>query len=442
MTDGNERLAELDALGRQVADAVVKHDEIRLISHNDADGISAAGIMCNALYRRGILFHTTIVSQFDESTLELIQKTKTSDCAVILCDMGSGQAEVTSRLENAIIIDHHKPTGELECSHFNPHLVGINGSSLLSASGGAYMVARQMGDNTDLAGLALVGATGDKQVMESANRLILDEALENNVVTLRKGLLMGDAIISELLEYSIDPYLDITGDRDKIKEFIDQTGFDGRLRDMSGDELRRFVSIIVLKLARQGSTSVVGSLVGNILTLNCEVIPNVYDFVDVLNAAGKSDMAGIGLAVCMRDEGAVDWAMGVTRENQRIVIDSIRKAESKVRDAGNFRYVVLDNQGGTGLIAGTLIRYRYPDKPFIAFNEVEDMVKVSGRGTRELVDAGLDLAFAMKQAAESVDGRGGGHDVASGASIPKGSVEDFIKVVDSVIGEQLGRDAG
>ncbi|MCX9014774.1 MAG: DHHA1 domain-containing protein [Candidatus Methanoperedens sp.] len=102
---------------------------------------------------------------------------------------------------------------------------------------------------------------------------------------------------------------------------------------------------------------------------------------------------------------------------------------------------MLDDVGGMGIIAGIMTRYRYTDKPFIAFNEVEDMVKVSGRGTRALVDAGLDLAFVMKQAAGSVGGRGGGHDVASGASIPKGSVEGFVQVADSVIGEQLGRDA-
>jgi single-stranded DNA-specific DHH superfamily exonuclease len=441
MIDGNERLDELEVLGRHVADAIVEYGEVRLISHNDADGLSAAGIMCNALYRRGILFHTTIVSQFNESTLELINKTKTPGCAVILCDMGSSQVELTSKVENAIIIDHHKPTGELEAPHFNPHLAGIDGASLLSASGGAYMVARQMGDNTDLAGLALVGATGDKQVMESANRFILDEALENNVVSVKKGLLMGDAPIGELLEYSIDPYLDITGDRDKIKEFLDETGFKGRLSGMPGDELRRLVSIIVLKLAKQGSSQAAGSLVGDALTLNCEVIPNVYDFVDVLNACGKSEKAGIGIDVCMRNKGAVDEAVAITRENQRVIIDSIRKAEQQVKSAQNFRYVVLDDVGGMGIIAGIMTRYRYTDKPFIAFNEVEDMVKVSGRGTRALVDAGLDLAFVMKQAAGSVGGRGGGHDVASGASIPKGSVEGFVQVADSVIGEQLGRDA-
>ena len=143
MTDEDESLVQLEKLGEQAASAILEFDTIRLISHNDADGLSAAGIMCTALHRRQILFHATIVSQFDHSIVEMIEKT--SQEAVILCDMGSGQAELSSNLKNAIIIDHHKPTGTLEHMHFNPHLVGINGSNQFSASCGAYMVARHMG---------------------------------------------------------------------------------------------------------------------------------------------------------------------------------------------------------------------------------------------------------------------------------------------------------
>lgn len=190
MNGGKEIPAELEALSKHVADAIIEHDVVRLISHNDADGLSAAGIMCNALYRRGILFQATIVSQFDQSTIELIEKT--SPGAVILCDMGSSQVELASRIKNAIIIDHHKPTGELTHVHFNPHLVGIDGSSQLCASCGAYMVARQMGENSDLAGIALAGAIGDKQALNGANKIILDEAVEKKAVTVKKGLRMGD----------------------------------------------------------------------------------------------------------------------------------------------------------------------------------------------------------------------------------------------------------
>jgi len=434
MSDGKGSLAELEALSKQVADAIIEHDTVRLISHNDADGLSAAGVMCNALYRRGILFHATIVSQFEQSTIDLIHKTP--DAAVILCDMGSGQVELTSKLKDAIIIDHHKPTGKLEHIHFNPHLVGIDGSSELCASCGAYMVARQMGENSDLAGLALAGAIGDKQAMKGGNRFILDEAIEKKVVTVKKGLRVGDEPVEELLEYGIDPYLDITGDKEKIQEFLEKMEVKGRLSELSEEQLTRFTSALILKLAKQGSMPAIDSLVGDCYTLNNEVIPNIYDLVNIMNACGK-EKAGLGLSVCLRDVSAVDEAKAITRDHQRGLIATIKKVQSQVKSAQNFRYVLLGDSGGTGIIAGTMTRYLYPDKPFITLNEVEGKIKISGRGTRKLVAAGLDLASAMREASASLGGMGGGHDVAAGATIPRGTAMKFIDIVDSIIGKQL-----
>ncbi|HEY4673248.1 MAG TPA: DHH family phosphoesterase, partial [Nitrososphaerales archaeon] len=79
----------------------------------------------------------------------------------------------------------------------------------------------------------------------------------------------------------------------------------------------------------------------------------------------------------------------------------------------------------------------YPDKPFITLNEVEDKIKVSARGTRKLVTAGLDLAAAMREASAQVGGSGGGHDIASGATIPRGTAMKFIDLVDSIVEKQL-----
>ncbi len=435
MTDVDKSLVELEALSKRVAEAISEHDTVRLISHNDADGLSAAGIMCNALYRKGIRFHTTIVSQFEQSTIELVEKT--SHGAVILCDMGSGQVELSSKIKDSIIIDHHKPTGDLQQLQFNPHLVGIDGSSELCASCCAYMIARQMGENTDLAGLALVGATGDKQVMKGGNKFILDEAVEKKAVTVKKGLRLGDDPVEELLEYSIDPYLDITGDKDKIKAFIEETGIKGEIKEFTEEKLVKFASIIALKLAKQRSLSVIDSLIGEIYILNNEVISNIYDFVNVLNACGNVEKAGTGLAVCMRDASAVDEALSIACEHQRAIVSTIKKAQAHIRSAQNLRYVLLEDSKGTGAIAGTMTRYLYHDKPFITLNEVEYKIKVSARGTRKLVEAGLDLAAAMREASASVGGVGGGHDVASGATIPKGTAMKFIDIVDSIIGKQL-----
>jgi single-stranded-DNA-specific exonuclease len=39
--------------------------------------------------------------------------------------------------------------------------------------------------------------------------------------------------------------------------------------------------------------------------------------------------------------------------------------------------------------------------------------------------------------AAEVDGAGGGHDIAAGATIPESAKEEFIKKLDAVIGKQL-----
>ena len=68
-----------------------------------------------------------------------------------------------------------------------------------------------------------------------------------------------------------------------------------------------------------------------------------------------------------------------------------------------------------------------------------ERVKVSGRMKRELVDKGVHLGEAMKQAALKVKGVGGGHDVAAGATIPKRRMKAFLDALDEEIGGQKER---
>jgi len=43
----------------------------------------------------------------------------------------------------------------------------------------------------------------------------------------------------------------------------------------------------------------------------------------------------------------------------------------------------------------------------------------------------------MSSAAGSVNGMGGGHDIAAGATIPKEAKSEFIRMLDTIIGTQL-----
>jgi single-stranded DNA-specific DHH superfamily exonuclease len=93
------------------------------------------------------------------------------------------------------------------------------------------------------------------------------------------------------------------------------------------------------------------------------------------------------------------------------------------------------------VVSGLGIRYLFPDLPLITLNHKDDMVKISARGNKPLVSKGLDLSIVLQKAAEAVGGAGGGHTIASGASIPPGTENKFLAMVDDMVGEQLHKEA-
>jgi single-stranded-DNA-specific exonuclease len=77
------------------------------------------------------------------------------------------------------------------------------------------------------------------------------------------------------------------------------------------------------------------------------------------------------------------------------------------------------------------------EKPVIAISRVENVARMSTRGSQYLISKGLDLASACRVAAESVGGNGGGHDIAAGATVPADREGDFLDALDRIIGEQF-----
>jgi nanoRNase/pAp phosphatase (c-di-AMP/oligoRNAs hydrolase) len=82
--------------------------------------------------------------------------------------------------------------------------------------------------------------------------------------------------------------------------------------------------------------------------------------------------------------------------------------------------------------------YLFPkDAPVLSLFPDGETLNVSARATDRLVEKGVDLAHAMSVAGGEVGGRGGGHPVASGASVPIEARETFLSRVDEIVGEQL-----
>ncbi|MDD1752417.1 MAG: DHH family phosphoesterase [Methanotrichaceae archaeon] len=425
-------MKRLEKAAEAIAKSILRCESLRVISHNDADGITSAGLICNALIREDIPFHATLLNRLDASVVDSIQS------PVIFCDMGSGKPELISHIrESCFVLDHHKPVGKLSCMHLNPHQFGIDGAFELSASGTVYSIVRQMGDNKDLAGLALVGAMGDRQGMIGANRTILEEAREAGAVDIKPGVKMArDGSLEDVFSESLEPLLDFTGNHEKAREFLSSLGLKGDIQDLAGEDLSRLSTALVLKLLVQGSMAA-DSIIGEVIRLKREVVENSLELVQLLNACGNRDLPGLGLALCLRDKSYLTEARKLAAEYEKHILREIKILHEEHKDLKNIRYLLMENMESGAVICGLGIRYLYTDRPLLTLNRKNEEVKISARGNKLLVANGLDLSLALRKAAEAVGGVGGGHNIASGASIPQGTEDKFLAIVDESVGEQL-----
>ena len=438
----------------KVTRSILNHEAARVVSHHDADGITAAGIVCHALMRLGKRFHATIISQLDHGFVERLNEERGDSSGgadgadedgmlTIFCDMGSGHPDVISEVVgDVVVIDHHTPVGDISCPHVNPHLVGIDGAFELSASGTAYAVANELSSaNVDLCGLAIAGAIGDKQLMTGANADILDDGMQNGIITVKKGIRIGDGDIADLLERNIEIYLDFTGDRVKVDGFLKEIGVSGRLGELADPELRKLATALTLRLLARSSPDVIETIIGDIYLLNREVIRNVDDFVSALHACSRLNETGLALSLCLRDQAGVHHATTASIDYQRALVKDMQLARPGIMHKDYIKYIRLHDAEATGIIASTVTRFLHPDNPCIVLNESDDRIKISARGTKSLIARGLDLAEVLRVAAEAAGGRGGGHNIASGAAIPKvdDAADTFLATADSLVGKQLGQ---
>ena len=421
---------------RRAKELIEKHEFVRIYTHYDPDGISAGAIMAMALLRMGKRFHLRFLRGLNDPL------DYDPDDLVVLEDMGSGYPDVVSEIDaDVIVIDHHRPVGRItpkrEFVHVNPHLAGMDGTYELSASGTAYFVAKELGNNDDLVGIAVIGLIGDKQKLVGGNAMLVNEGVSAGYLEVRRGLNLHSGKIRDVLMYSLEPYLDFYGKEEELEEFLSKVGVDGdrNIEDLSEVELHRLADAIVLRLLKQGAyVGVVEDVIGRRIVLKRELLSNAVMLTDIVNACGRLSACSVGLAVCMRDGRYLEKAKEIWMDYTKDLLEELSKRRGEVREGECIRYIVMENAPATGPIATIFSRYLFSDRPFVSINVKNGRAKVSARGNDALR---VDLAEVMRKAAEKVGGRGGGHRVAAGANIDAERVEEFIKEVDRLCCAQM-----
>ncbi|EMA42493.1 single-stranded-DNA-specific exonuclease RecJ [Halococcus saccharolyticus] len=472
---------ELADDARACADALVGADEVLVASHIDADGLTSAAVAARALERAEIPFEVVFEKQLDADAIAEIAATEFE--TVLFTDFGSGQLDHIAEHEAAgaftpVIADHHQPADADTEFHLNPLLVGLDGSSELSGAGTTYVLARALAEcdgdtsggktteNRDLAGLAVVGAVGDMQASDGeltgANTEIVAEGCAADVVNEATDLaLYGKQTrpLPKLLEYATDVRIPgISGSERGAREFLTGLGLDledeggwRRWVDLTADERQAVASGLVQRAVERGvPAGRIDELVGTTYTLSDEPagteLRDASEFSTLLNATARYDRADVGLAVCLgdRDEALARARRLLSnhRRNLATGLDWVKQtgvtSEDYLQwfDAGDeIRETIVGIVAGMALGADAT----RSDKPIVAFaakNDVES--KVSARGSHRLVREGLDLSAVMGEAARALDGDGGGHDVAAGATIPTEEKEAFVERADAIVADQLG----
>jgi hypothetical protein len=395
----------LDTAAETVAEQIQRKEFIEVFAHNDADGIAAASILCHAMLRLSIRFRLRV-------RREITARDLAGDDSYLLCDLGAGMNDLP---HDAMVVDHHLPEFDGEF-HVNPRLASIDGDRDLSAAGTAYLVARKMGDNRDLAGLVIPGILGDGQEMTGKNLEIFNEAITNGIIVPDRGLTLPGRDMTERFSTAINPYLEgISGTEELVSTLISEASGENGLR------LDNLLSQVVITAASGTTFAGLSAIYGDTYHLQREVIEDAHALTAVIDACGKAGRGDLGASLCLRSSYDIDRAWEIARKHRVGVIDAIRTAHPAEGAPGVFEVKDLTLASD---VADVFARDRVNAQPVLVFVRDGKSCHISAR-----CPAGVEkeLGPLLQRLALANSGHGGGHYRRAGATIPCDQIGAFTK---------------
>jgi RecJ-like exonuclease len=486
----------LENRAAELARLIEKKNFVKIVTHIDADGITAGSIASVVLERKGIPHKVEFLKQLDIAAIERLKGE--GNPLVWFTDLGSGMLEHLSGLE-CVICDHvpsvrtgRKPPSlkreqitdilafseaytsnttdddRLQPLQLNPHSFGRDGSYDMSGAGAAYLVGKAMSpDNRDLAALAIVGAVGDIQAarerrVTGTNREILKDGIDAGVLNALTDICFfgrETRPVYKLLQYSSDIILPgLSNHEGNSVAFIEKLGIEQKdgekwlsWTQFTLDDRRKIVSELAKLLIEKGfGHDAALKLIGEVYELPQEKenteLRDAKEFSTLLNSCGRYKNAYVGYRVCVGDRGEyLDKALGLLRGHRQTLVNCLKT----VKESGLvIREKLQYFDGGdripesvVGIVANMVLSQNEVDSsiPVFGFTNSEDdgMIKVSARGTQVLVSKGLKLNEVMNITAEKFGGIGGGHNIAAGATIPEKNKEEFLNAAETLIAKQL-----
>jgi RecJ-like exonuclease len=441
-----------------------KNKTIRLISHLDADGISACAILMHILMQENRKYSISIVQQLDRE--KLLELSKESYSYFIFSDLGSGQIKDIIELfpnKKIIILDHHEPEKienlNSNITHINPHLNGIDGSKEIAGAGVVYLFAKTLDKKyEDLAHIAIIGAIGDIQEDKGflkLNNEILETAVKKEKIKVKKGLRMfgiQTKPLHKVLEYSTDPYIPgVSGSESGAIQFLHQIGIEPKngsnwkkIVHLNDEDMKKLVAGIIMKRMNETKPD---DVLGQIYILPNEEkespTRDAREFATLLNACGRMEKASFGIGACLGIKKDRQKAFQTLLDYKKEIVSAINWYNDHKNNSfiikGN-RFMIIHAQDNINPnIIGTLASI------ISKSNDIENNTYILSLAQKEngttkisLRISGfdkkdIDLREILKQVIAKTGGEAGGHMSAAGALIPAEKEQEFIEIAKDIL---------
>lgn len=449
----------------KVIKLLIKEKKVKLLTQFDTDGLTSASIIMKMLLREDVNFELKVFKQLTSEIIDSLVVDKND--FLILTDFGSGQLlSLKDILEktHVLILDHHEPVNfdHLNLFHINPLLFG---EEELSSSIISYLIAKFINiKNTDSVDLAVVGAVADevdeKWEFKGFAKKILEEAETIGKISVTKGLrLYGRNFrpIYQSLAYSFDPYIPgISGSESHAVQFLSDMGISvkasgewKKLKDLTLEEQQKLASEIIRE--RMGIKEAAEDIFGDIYIIlgRPEELQDVREFSTLINACGRMGNASVGIRLCLGDYSILENSMEISSQYRKMICDIlglIRENKILIHRTDFANYILAGNNIPDTII-GTITSIALNSglveaKPLFGLADAEkDVVKVSARSPR---GSTINLREVLVKAVEQIGckSEAGGHAKAAGGFVPKGKEDNFIKIVDRILGDMIGCKEG
>lgn len=431
-----------------------RNKTVRIISHLDADGISAAAIMARALERENFNFSISIFNQLDEENCLALANEDFEQ--YIFTDLGSGKISMMNkklRDKKIIILDHHEPEDTKPNKgifHVNPRSFGIE-TNHVSGSGVVYFFAKELNQkNKEMAHIAIVGAIGDiqeNQGFRGLNKKIQFDAVAQKKLKVINGIrLFGTQTkpLYKVLEYANETRAIGIINESTAVQFLKQAGIEPkkenkwrRLIDLDEEEIKNLATALVVKrLDLKDPENILGPVY--ILTEEKEgtALRDAKEFSTLLNACGRMNKASLGIGVCLGDEKIKKKAMAHLANYRKELVKAIKWFNDNKDDEEHIieknNHIIINARDNVlhtmiGTLASIISKTDDMNKSTFVLSLArtpDRMSKVSLRvtGTPE----NTDLREIMQRLIEPLGGETGGHKFAAGGLIETGKEAELI----------------